>query len=81
MLTEADTMKHRIPGLSALALAALLTACTGTGKAPISQVHSFNGTGEHGHTYPGATTPFGLVQLSPDTRTAGWDGSIKTVIF
>ena len=67
-------MKHRIPGLSALALAALLTACTGTGKAPISQVHSFNGTGEHGHTYPGATTPFGLVQLSPDTRTAGWDG-------
>jgi predicted alpha-1,2-mannosidase len=32
------------------------------------------GTGEHGHTFPGATTPFGLVQLSPDTRTNTWDG-------
>ncbi|MFB1018789.1 MAG: hypothetical protein QMC37_00915, partial [Flavobacteriales bacterium] len=26
------------------------------------------GTGGHGHTYPGATSPFGMVQLSPDTR-------------
>ena len=31
------------------------------------------GTGGHGHTYPGATTPFGFVQLSPDTRTGTWD--------
>src|SRR5437764_5908251 len=31
------------------------------------------GTGGHGHTYPGATVPFGFVQLSPDTRTEGWD--------
>jgi predicted alpha-1,2-mannosidase len=32
------------------------------------------GTGGHGHTYPGATVPFGMVQLSPDTRLDGWDG-------
>ena len=33
------------------------------------------GTGGHGHTFPGATTPFGMVQLSPDTRDDGsWDG-------
>lgn len=33
------------------------------------------GTGGHGHTYPGATVPFGMVQLSPDTRNDGsWDG-------
>jgi predicted alpha-1,2-mannosidase len=33
------------------------------------------GTDGHGHTYPGATVPFGMVQLSPDTRTDGsWDG-------
>lgn len=33
------------------------------------------GTGGHGHTYPGATVPFGMVQLSPDTRVDGsWDG-------
>jgi predicted alpha-1,2-mannosidase len=37
-------------------------------------VNPFIGTGEHGHTYPGATTPFGFVQLSPDTRKDGWDG-------
>ncbi len=32
------------------------------------------GTGGHGHTYPGATLPFAMVQLSPDTRLEGWDG-------
>ncbi len=37
-------------------------------------VDPFIGTGGHGHTYPGATRPFGLVQLSPDTRLTGWDG-------
>jgi predicted alpha-1,2-mannosidase len=31
------------------------------------------GTGGHGHTFPGATVPFGAVQLSPDTNTKGWD--------
>ena len=38
-------------------------------------VDPFIGTGEHGHTYPGATMPFGMVQLSPDTRGPNWDGS------
>src|SRR5690606_22694744 len=37
-------------------------------------VNPFIGTGGHGHTFPGATTPFGMVQLSPDTRLSGWDG-------
>src|SRR6185369_6756850 len=38
-------------------------------------VDPFIGTGGHGHTYPGATVPFGMVQLSPDTRIDGsWDG-------
>ena len=38
-------------------------------------VNPFIGTGGHGHTYPGATLPFGMVQLSPDTRIDGsWDG-------
>jgi predicted alpha-1,2-mannosidase len=36
-------------------------------------VKSAIGTGGHGHTYPGATVPFGMVQLSPDTFTQGWD--------
>src|SRR5690606_26832453 len=40
----------------------------------ISYVNTFIGTGGHGHTYPGATLPFGMMQLSPDTRLDGWDG-------
>ena len=38
-------------------------------------VNPFIGTGGHGHTFPGAVMPFGMVQLSPDTRTDNWDGS------
>src|SRR3954466_10080099 len=38
-------------------------------------VNPFIGTGGHGHTFPGATAPFGMLQLSPDTRVDGsWDG-------
>jgi predicted alpha-1,2-mannosidase len=38
-------------------------------------VNPFIGTGGHGHTFPGATQPFAMVQLSPDTRIDGsWDG-------
>ncbi|WP_239499629.1 hypothetical protein, partial [Stenotrophomonas maltophilia] len=33
----------------------------------------FIGTGGDGHTYPGATLPFGMVQLSPDTDVERWD--------
>jgi predicted alpha-1,2-mannosidase len=43
-------------------------------KSLISYVNPFIGTGGHGHTYPGATMPFGMMQLSPDTRLDGWDG-------
>jgi predicted alpha-1,2-mannosidase len=40
-----------------------------------SLVNPFIGTGGHGHTFPGAVLPFGMVQLSPDTRVDGsWDG-------
>ena len=38
-------------------------------------VNPFIGTGGHGHTFPGASMPFGMMQLSPDTRGADWDGS------
>jgi putative alpha-1,2-mannosidase len=44
----------------------------GTGRLT-EMVNIFLGTGGHGHCYPGATAPFGMVQLSPDTGTAGWD--------
>ena len=39
-------------------------------------VNPFVGTDAHGHTFPGAVAPFGMVQLSPDTRpkAGDWDG-------
>lgn len=36
-------------------------------------VDPFIGTDGHGHTYPGASLPHGMVQLSPDGGTTGWD--------
>jgi predicted alpha-1,2-mannosidase len=44
-------------------------------KRPVDYVNPFIGTGGHGHTFPGATVPFGMMQLSPDTRTEGWDAA------
>ncbi len=42
----------------------------------VSLVNPFVGTDFHGHTFPGAAYPFGMVQLSPDTRpdSGNWDG-------
>ncbi len=64
-----------------------LTSATAAGLLPLlpasaqqAQADDFTryvniriGTGGHGHTFPGATMPFGAVQLSPDTYTTGWD--------
>ncbi len=54
----------------------LLFLCTGLQAqlSPTRHVNPFIGTGAHGHTFPGAVMPFGMVQLSPDTRLEGWDG-------
>lgn len=38
-----------------------------SGADALENVHAMIGTGWRGHTFPGATAPFGLVQLSPDT--------------
>ncbi len=40
----------------------------------VQYVNPMVGTDVHGHTFPGAVLPFGMVQLSPDTRLDGWDG-------
>ena len=64
--------------LRPLLFASLLIGCSlpdsATERPLHQQVDPFIGTGGHGHTYPGATSPFGMVQLSPDTRLDGWDG-------
>ncbi|GAA4089666.1 GH92 family glycosyl hydrolase [Mucilaginibacter panaciglaebae] len=55
-------------------LAFSLTSSAQKKKDYTKYVNPFIGTGGHGHTYPGAVVPFGMVQLSPDTRLEGWDG-------
>src|SRR5690606_31168962 len=41
----------------------------------ISYVNPLIGTDGTGHTFPGATLPFAMMQLSPDTRVDGsWEG-------
>src|SRR5512136_3328834 len=42
---------------------------------PVDEALPLVGTAEHGHAYPGAIVPFGMVQLSPDTTIQGWDGA------
>ena len=61
---------------SAIFLFLIVAICSGqTRKNYVSFVDPFIGTGGHGHTFPGATVPFGMVQISPDTRWENWDGS------
>ena len=59
--------------LTLLLLALAAISCAPRSADPVDYVNPFIGTGFHGHTYPGATTPFGMVQLSPDTRAGNWD--------
>ena len=53
--------------LSSCIVLFVATACAAA-DGPASWVDPLVGTGNMGHTYPGATVPFGMVQLSPDTR-------------
>ncbi|MBO4624970.1 MAG: GH92 family glycosyl hydrolase [Bacteroidales bacterium] len=48
-------------------LAAFLLAACSSPPDPLREVNVFNGTAAAGNTYPGATVPYGAVQLSPDT--------------
>jgi putative alpha-1,2-mannosidase len=46
-------------------------------QARLALVDPFIGTGPDGHTFPGATLPFGMVQLSPDTQIRPFKQSYK----
>jgi len=64
-----------LPGIFVLVSFILLSSCDSVENNKLTDfVDPFIGTGGHGHTYPGAVWPFGMVQLSPDTRLEGWDG-------
>jgi len=67
-------MTRCIPLFLTLCWSLLFSGCLTSEERKSALVNPFIGTGGHGHTYPGATVPFGMVQLSPDTRLTGWDG-------
>ena len=77
MLTRREMLKQS--GVAVAGLATLpgawseLGAKTQEGEDLTRHVDPFIGTGAHGHTYPGAQVPFGMVQLSPDNGVNGWD--------
>jgi predicted alpha-1,2-mannosidase len=60
----------------ALAVSGAAAADTKASSAYLA-VNPMIGTGGDGHTYPGATTPFGMIQLSPDTEQTNFKKSYK----
>jgi putative alpha-1,2-mannosidase len=82
---ECVISRRRFLGNASAASAVLATRNSAFGKMmdsspsnlsafdPASLVDIRIGTGGHGHTFPGATVPFGAVQLSPDTFNDQWD--------
>lgn len=60
--------------LSLLLIATIFISCKKEQTVDYTAfVDAFIGTGGHGHTFPGAVAPNGMVQLSPDTRRYEWD--------
>lgn len=53
--------------LGGLLLLGTVFSCTQAEQDYASYVNPFIGTGGHGHTYPGAVVPNGMIQPSPDT--------------
>jgi len=68
-------IKHYL--FTGMALILLISSCSENTQKQAENlcdfVDPFIGTDYHGHTFPGAALPFSMVQLSPDTRTMGWD--------
>src|SRR5579862_8796108 len=62
-----------------LCFAVLISVSTAFAQAhnPLSLVDPMIGTGPEGHTFPGATAPFGMVQISPDTQIRPFKQSYK----
>lgn len=59
--------------LSSLFVFLAITAESQKTENPVQYVNPIIGTERMGHTFPGATVPFGMVQLSPDTDTIPYE--------
>jgi predicted alpha-1,2-mannosidase len=75
-----SSLDHAPPGppsapASSLGASNAVTDTAREGAAAYDDVDPFIGTGGEGHTYPGATVPFGMVQLSPETDVRDFHSS------
>jgi predicted alpha-1,2-mannosidase len=61
----------------AIGAGALPAAAALAGAAVTDYAKPLIGAAEHGHVFPGATVPFGMVQLSPDTRDGSTDDAYQ----
>lgn len=59
---------------AAIAGSSLILCSALAATHPVDMPLPMVGTDDHGHAYPGAIVPFGMMQLSPDTPIDGWDG-------
>ncbi len=77
MVTNNALLKNKGNKILSFIFLLILLGCSGgkEKKDYTVYVDPMIGTGGHGHTFPGATVPFGMVQVSPDTRWEDWDGS------
>ncbi|MFA5217556.1 MAG: GH92 family glycosyl hydrolase [Bacteroidales bacterium] len=68
---------HRHSSIILLLVATVLLMSSSCGRNSETDyarfVDPFIGTDAHGHTFPGAVVPFGMVQLSPNNGRNGWD--------
>ena len=69
------SLNRTLPG--ALGAGILLSAAHLAGAALTDYAKPMIGTAEHGHVFPGATVPFGMVQVSPDTRDGSADDAYQ----
>lgn len=69
--------------LSILAFGILFLTHSVLGQSKLNYVNPLIGTSKMGHTFPGATVPFGMVQLSPDTDTIPYavDGKYNPDVY
>jgi predicted alpha-1,2-mannosidase len=72
----AGCVKHLWALLALLSLAAFVVRAQAPASDPAAEVHPLIGTGSGPgggiNLFPGATLPFGMVQLSPDTEDRGY---------
>ena len=83
--TNKLAMRRRIQPTFIIAFSLLFPVLVSCSQStdPLALVNVFNGTGYSGNTYPGATVPFGAVQLSPDTdvnSASGYHYSDSTIL-